>query len=185
MDVFENVKEKAIECFGEKSADIFETAEKLMDTEGVIMHCPAHHFIVPAALALCIYEKEDRDRFIKDLETMKQRAEKVPGGFCGNCGCCGAAVGVGIFVSVFTGASPKKRAHWDDANAATAEALSAIANIGGPRCCKRVTFIALMSAAKTVDDRLGIKLEIPAEHACKYHAMNEECIGRLCPFRKD
>ena len=83
-----------------------EIAERLMDCESVAMHCPEHHFIVPAALltATRLAQGAPREALEKDLSLAAQRASKVAGGFCGSWGCCGAAVGCGIFAAVLTGA---------------------------------------------------------------------------------
>jgi hypothetical protein len=58
------------------------------------------------------------------LETVLKRSSKVPGGWCGYYGACGAAVGVGIAVSALTGATPLKGQERSLALAATAFALS-------------------------------------------------------------
>ena len=81
---------------------------ELMNMEGILMHCPYHHFIMPAAL-LTLAAMEDGkswEELDQWLSITEERARTVPPGFCGNCGACGAAVGVGIFISVYTGGSP-------------------------------------------------------------------------------
>ena len=61
---------------------------KLMDMDGIPMHCPYHHFIMPAALltVTAVQEKRDRQELTDWLETAEERAKTVPPGFCGNCG---------------------------------------------------------------------------------------------------
>ena len=58
----------------------------------------------------------------------------VLGGFCGFYGCCGGGVAVGIFLAIVQGCSPLHKEEWSCANKGTSSALSALAQIGGPRC---------------------------------------------------
>ena len=64
---------------------------RLMDTPGVPMHYPYHHFITPAALlTLAAMERgTGADTLSAQLSLAEERARTVPGGFCGNCGACG------------------------------------------------------------------------------------------------
>lgn len=52
-------------------------ADALMDTESLAMHCPEHHFIVPAALLLAAHRKDGHDAATleKDLKTALTRAK--------------------------------------------------------------------------------------------------------------
>ena len=65
------------------------------------MHGPEHHAIVPGAIIAAVrntgYPVPEGA-----IEKALERASKVPGGWCGLYGDCGAAVGVGIAVSVLT-----------------------------------------------------------------------------------
>ena len=79
-----------------------------------------------------------RGTFESDLKTAAKRAGEVPGGTCGNYGCCGAAVGGGVFACVWQNTTPMSKSGWSAANAMTARCLDAIASVEGPRCCKRV-----------------------------------------------
>ena len=94
-------------CENTHQSDPVAIARLLMNQPQVKMHGPEHHFLVPAVL-LAAYYNHTGDEEMKKLKLYKAkfRAEKVPGGFCGSHGNCGAAVGVGIFVSLITGATP-------------------------------------------------------------------------------
>lgn len=158
-------------------------AERLMDEPGVAMHCPDHHFIVPAALltAARMAQGAGPEQLEKDLSLAAERAAKVPGGMCGFQGCCGAAIGCGIYASVLLGANPKKQQGWATANRFTAACLAHVASVEGPRCCKRVTYLALERACALSGELLGVAL--PAEKAvCSRFALNRECRGEACPF---
>lgn len=104
------------------------------------------------------------------------------GGFCGFYGDCGAAVGTGIFVSLLTGATPLSKKEWRLANLMTARSLSAIAEYGGPRCCKRNTFLALREALKFIEEHFGTQLDEGRPIKCGFHMLNKECLLEECPF---
>ena len=109
---------------------------ELMDLPGLPMHCPPHHYIMPATLLTVVARKtgEPEDLFREQLAECKDRALNVLAGFCGWYGDCGAAVGIGIFMSVFTNADPHVQDYWADCNRATGQALLKIAEVDGPRC---------------------------------------------------
>ena len=92
-----------------------------------------------------------------------------------------AAIGCGLYASVLLGANPKKEAGWATANRFTAACLARVASVEGPRCCKRVTYLALEEACALSGGLLGVPL--PADRAvCSRFALNRECRGEGCPF---
>lgn len=136
-----------------------EMAIELMKSPSIHMHGPEHHYLVPAVLISSYYNlKKDYKTKIKKLAVAKKRAKDVPGGICGFNGNCGAAVGTGIYMSVITEATPLTKESWGLANMMTGTTLIAIAKRGGPRCCKRNSFIAIRNAAKFTEENIGIKL---------------------------
>jgi hypothetical protein len=63
----------------------------------------------------------------------------------------------------------------------TSEALQVLAKLDAPRCCKRDTFLSLLSAARFARANLGV--ELPARGPrCEFHQNNRECLGAACPF---
>ena len=101
---------------------------------------------------------------------------------CGTHGSCAAAIGAGIFVSLIMGATPLSKEEWRLSNLATAECLRSIAEHGGPRCCKRNTFLAIIGAARFLASNFGISLPVGERVICEFNGMNAECIGKACPF---
>ena len=63
----------------------------------------------------------------------------------------------------------------------TARALGAIGEIGGPRCCKRDSYLSILQAVDFVRENLGIHMERP-RICCTYSSQNNQCIGKRCPF---
>ncbi len=159
-------------------------ARRLMHQKGLPMHCPEHHFIVPAALLLAAHKHAGTgaETVQKDLRTALLRAQTVPGGFCGNCGCCGAGIGTGIFLAIWYDTNPKSEQNWALTQRMTARALDEIATVEGPRCCKRVTFLALSAANAFCKQELGLALGEEADFICGYYPQNRECRGRDCPY---
>lgn len=148
------------------------------------MHCPEHHYLVPAVL-LSVYrriKKDNKALLEKDLITAKERAKNLLGGFCGWYGACGAAVGSGIFLSLLTDTSPYSTTTWGLVNQLTSQCLKDIAQIGGPRCCKRVCFTSVVSTTKFMKGHFGLDIGELPEIKCMYHERNAECKKDACPY---
>ena len=169
---------------GKESLTIDELLMRLMDLEGIPMHCPYHHYIMPAALlTLAAIERDlPKETLTAWLSTAQERGKLVPGGVCGNFGACGNGVGVGIFVSILTGSTPKSTDTWKLCNEASAKALLHLAEYGGPRCCKRDSFAAITAAARFSAEHFGIVMELPAKIRCTFSGQNRECLGSACPY---
>jgi len=170
-------------CKASKSKDPLALALTLMRNPAVKMHGPEHHFLVPAVL-ICAYHnvKGDCTSKSRQIDEASRRAQKVSGGFCGFQGACGTAVGTGIFVSVVTGATPLSKEEWRLANLMTARSLFRMAEHGGPRCCKRVTYLAIGEAVAFSAEKLGVDMKKPGEINCQFRHMNQECQKGKCPF---
>jgi hypothetical protein len=146
----------------------------------VTMHGPEHHAIVPAAI---IAAAANAGYPVPEgaLEKAVERGRKVPGGWCGSHGSCGAAIGVGIAVSILSGATPLTGEERTLALAATSRALANMLD-GEPRCCKRAARLAVESAVEFLRERLGVSLPSDGNVACAYTRRNAECPGQTCPF---
>ena len=116
------------------------------------------------------------------LGEMAVRGKRVPGGSCGMAGCCGAAVSAGMFYSIITKTSPLSSVTWGDCNILTSECLAKIGSVGGPRCCKRDSVIAMTAAVGFVADHLNVRMELPKHYVCSFSERNAQCIGERCPF---
>jgi len=131
-------------CGSSKNTDPIKLAIALMKNKVVKMHGPEHHFLVPAVLLASYYNSREEYELKKHkLAIARIRSQAVPGGFCGTHGNCGAGVGAGIFISIITGSTPLAEKEWKLSNTITGKTLLKIAEEGGPRCCKRDSFIAI------------------------------------------
>jgi len=172
------------QCLRSDVTQPIEFAIELMRHPCVAMHGPEHHFLVPAVLLTAYFNlKQQTDLKKQKVREARRRAQSVVGGSCGFHGACGAAIGVGIFVSLVTDATPMSGEEWGLCNTATAEALTRIADGGGPRCCKHNTFLALESAVEFSSSHLGQVLPI-GRVSCDFFRLNRECRGVDCEYFK-
>ncbi|HJO94731.1 MAG TPA: DUF5714 domain-containing protein [Victivallales bacterium] len=170
-------------CISTELLDPIKMVNILMKNPVIKMHGPEHHFLIPGVLLAAYYN------FIKKPELKESmiikartRSKRTQGGNCGFLGNCAAAVGTGIFVSLITGATPLSKQEWRVSNLMTADSLHKIAVCGGPRCCKRNTYIAILEAVKFVNKHLNIHLRATESINCTYSNLNKECIAKDCLF---
>lgn len=170
-------------CLDSRELDPVAITLGAMKHPRVKMHGAEHHYLTPAALlaAYCNVRGEPLEKKRALLAEAKKRASQVPGGTCGYWGTCGAAVGTGIFVSLVTGATPRSKEPWALAQAMTSEVLATYAKLGGPRCCKRNTWVATLTAAKFARQRLDTPLQARGAR-CEFSEHNPDCHKHECPF---
>lgn len=171
-------------CAATESKAPLSLAIALMRDPRVKMHCPEHHYLVPAVL-LAAYANAAGFPAARRADLVNQaraRAEQVKGGSCGFNGACGAGIGTGIFASVALGATPLSVSEWRQANLLTSESLREIALRGGPRCCKRDSFTAIERAAAFSRDEMGVRMAEEDPPRCEFHVMNRECLGAACRY---
>lgn len=168
-------------CRESSSRDPTEIATVLMRLPGVHMHGPEHHVLAGSAL-LSAYRNCGGDIDLESaLEEMERRGRQVPGGVCGLWGCCGAAVSCGIAYSIITNSTPLSGESWGRCNIMTSRCLEAVGSLGGPRCCKRDTYTALIAAAKYISETLGVGMSA-GNPVCGFSRMNGQCKGAACPY---
>jgi len=170
-------------CLEETSRNPIVILEKLMNLPFCHMHGPEHHVLVGSALLTAYYNAGGELELERALIEMQNRGKKVPGGACGYWGACGAGISTGMFVSIVTKSTPLAQEAWGVSNLMTSAALGKIGEIGGPRCCKRDSYLAILAAVGFVEEKLGVKMEV-GEVKCSRAHSNNQCIGNRCPFRK-
>ncbi|MDO4988223.1 MAG: DUF5714 domain-containing protein [Synergistes sp.] len=170
-------------CLAETSKNPINIINKMMSLEFCHTHGPEHHIMVGAALLTAYKNAGGEICLEKSLLEMQNRGRSVPGGVCGFWGACGAAVSSGIFISIISGSTPLTIESFGLANKMTSRSLAAIGEIGGPRCCKRDSYLSILSAVDFVRENFGIEME-KKNVTCEYSAKNNQCIGKRCPFSK-
>jgi len=171
-------------CMTEISKNPVEIQERLMSLPQCHMHGPEHHIMVGASLITAYHNAGGDVDMAWALSEIVRRGKQVPGGACGNWGACGAAISTGMFVSIVTRSNPLARESWGLSNLMTSRALAAVAETGGPRCCKRDSYKSILAANDFVEEKLGVCMERPERIVCSRSALNNQCIGSRCPFKQ-
>ena len=150
--------------------------------DDIPMHGTIHHSIVPMALITSVWSVSGDFDLESYLREAIGRSSEVPPAICGLWGCCGSAIGVGIFESIMARTGPLSRGRsWGNCNRSTSDALASVSVVGGPRCCKRNAVLSIMSACESARVDLGVDLH-PSAFSCTGHGRSKECIGSRCPF---
>ncbi len=170
-------------CLGSISEDPIAILEEMMRLPSCHMHGPEHHTMVGSAL-LTAYKNAGGELDLPTaLYEMQKRGKQVPGGACGFWGACGAGISTGMFISIALKATPLAKEAWGLSNRMTARALDVIGQHGGPRCCKRDSYLAILEAVAFTKETLGIAMASPSV-TCSHSQKNNQCLHDECPFHK-
>lgn len=168
-------------CLRETSKNPFEIISKMMDQPFCHMHGPEHHVMVGSALLTAYKNAGGSIDLERALIEMMNRGKSVPGGACGFWGACGAGISAGIFVSIISKSTPLTVQPFGLSNLMTSKALEQIGAIGGPRCCKRNSYLSIFAAIDFAKEHFGIEMD-RQEITCRHAIQNRQCIGQRCPF---
>lgn len=171
-------------CLKYNDTDPLALAVQIMNTPVIRMHGPEHHFIVPAVLLTVVYNKQKREK--AEIKAILDAAEKralneAPAHCSYNINQCGAAIGAGIFISMFMGQSLNTEDEWALSNQFVAFCLKRVAESGGPRCCKRDTYISLEAAVEFLKDKFAVELPF-SEAKCTFSLRNTSCKHEECSY---
>ena len=170
-------------CVQETSRDPLEVFGNAAKQDFVRMHGPEHHVLDGACLLTAFHNAGgDLPDLSQALERLMAEGLRMPGAVCGLWGVCGAVMSVGAALAIIDGTGPLSAdGSWGSHMQYTSAALARLAEIGGPRCCKRDAFVALQTARDYIEKRYGIHL---GGHpvACTYSSSNPQCLGSRCPY---
>lgn len=177
-------------CLQEESRNPYKIACHLMDLEEVPMHGPVHHLLDGSAFLTALHNSGVDFDLRAALEELAERAAQMPGGTCGRWGVCGSASSLGAALAIVHGTGPLSDSEaYRDNLRLTSQILAREAELGGPRCCKRNCFTAILVGTSFVEEHYGITLEGPGsaqgqgeQIRCHYHERNRQCIGERCPY---
>lgn len=170
-------------CLNTASRNPIEILEKMMSLPSCHMHGPEHHTMVGSALLTAYKNAGGMIDLQSALVEMQRRGKQVPGGACGYWGACGAGVSTGMYVSIALKATPLAKEAWGLSNQMTAKALEAIGKNGGPRCCKRDSYLAVMEAVKFTESKQGVRMDMD-DVVCSRSHLNNQCLQEDCMFFK-
>lgn len=168
-------------CAKNKSLNPIEILDILMNEQFCHMHGPEHHILVGASILTAYKNAGGNINLDEALTEIINRAKQVPGGSCGYWGACGAAISTGIAISIITKSTPLTIEEFQLSNMMTSQALKQIAIHGGPRCCKRDSYLSLQTAIEFIKENLKITLE-ESKITCKYYSQNNQCKKSKCPY---
>lgn len=158
-----------------------DVAEKLLMDCGVCGNSP--HAIVTASFLMAyrnVTSRIDSNTIIEGID----RAAKIPGGWCGYYGACGAGIGLGVAFSVLLEATPLSDEERSISNIATAEALKCVADQGGPRCCTASVRRVIEKSIELAE--IYLKVSFPKRKKmfgnCWQSQFNEDCRNEKCKY---
>lgn len=157
-------------------------ARHVMREEGLSANGPMHHFLDGGAFLAAYRNAGGVLDLPAALDMLARHAQRMPEGMCDDCGVCGAVTSVGAAMAIIHKMTPgtdgeRYRAHTKYSQRALAE----LAQLGGPRCCKRNGFVAITLGVRFLNETLGTTLEL-ASAPCPFSAENRTCLGAKCPF---
>lgn len=167
-------------CEGSHETDPSKIVNLIMKHPMSVMHSPQHHVIVTAAVLAAMRNNGLHPLTQGRIASAIERTKGIPLASCGTRGECGAAICVGTLVSILTGATYQKDHERSLALQASAEALIAIAQVGGPRCCKQSVYLSLETASTFLKRELDI--DLPVTPHCEFSRRNEECKKERCQY---
>ena len=170
------------EVLTKTSKNPIEIVKEIMHKDFVNIHGPEHHFLDGAAF-LTAYKNAGGDIDLDEtLGILQERTVKMPGAMCGQWGICGSVASIGAALSIIHKVGPLSDSdYYSDDMKYTSSVLSVMAEIGGPRCCKRNAFLSISKAVQFVKEKYGIEMEL-GNIVCEFNDLNEQCIEDRCPF---
>lgn len=172
------------ECLKATTKDPIELIFSIMQKEFIGIHGPEHHVLDGACLLTALYNAGLAFDLENALDEMINRGSKMPGATCGQWGMCGSSASMGAALAIIHGTGPLSNSqYYKDNLKLVSQALGRIAEVGGPRCCKRNAFLSIQTAIDFVKAEYNI--EIPkSDIKCVFSDKNGQCIGIECPYFK-
>jgi hypothetical protein len=153
----------------------------LSQGQGTPVHSVWHHALVGELLLVCL--RNAGYRISDDLiDEVLDRGRQIPGGSCGFLGTCGALSSAASAYAILLGSTPVATKPREALLAFSARLVSRLSEIGGSRCCKKSSYVALESA---MDELAKLGFELPEEcfeGRCRFFASNDTCDGETCPY---
>lgn len=172
------------ECLNSVTTDPIELIIHIMQKEYISIHGPEHHVLDGACFLTAMHNTGVEFDLDTALDEMIERGKKMPGATCGQWGVCGSASSIGAALAILHGTGPlSNNQYYKDNLNFVSKALGNIAEVGGPRCCKRNAFLSLHTAIDFVREQYGIELPKHKLTCCFSH-QNKQCMASACPFWK-
>ncbi len=171
-------------CLKENSKNPVDIFNRIAGEDFIRIHGPEHHILDGAAILTAYHNAGGAIDLSKALDELVKRGLQMPGATCGQWGVCGAVSSIGAALSIIDGTGPLSCDDtWGKHMKFTSKALGALAEVGGPRCCKRDAFLSFQEAISFINENYDVTLE-SSEIKCTYSKQNAQCIKSRCPFYK-
>ena len=153
-----------------------------MNKDFINIHGPEHHFLDGASFLVALHNNGLNINLEEALDKLKERTIKMPWEMCGFWGICGSVASLGACLSIIDETGPLSNdvsysKHMDF----TSKLINKMSKIGGPHCCKRNAFLALIAAIDYAKENYNINIHID-KFKCIYSPLNIECLHEKCPF---
>ena len=169
------------ECMKKSSTNPYEIFYAIAQEDYVKIHGPEHHVLDGACILTAFYNGGGNIDLHDALQKLMYEGLRMPGAACGLWGVCGAVTSIGAALAIIDGTGPLSTDDWGSHMEYTSAALAQLAQIGGPRCCKRDAFSSMEKAVEYIKKHYGITLNmLPIK--CDFSSNNEQCIGKRCPY---
>jgi len=164
---------------GTRPAEMLEAL--LSQGEGSPVHGVWHHSLVGEILLVAL--RNAGYQIADDLiDEVIDRGRQLPGGSCGFIGACGALASASSAYSILLGSTPVATEPREQVLAFSARLLTRLVEIGGSRCCKKSSYVALETAR---DEFAKVGFDLPEERfegRCPFFASNDTCDGDDCVY---
>jgi hypothetical protein len=155
-------------------------ANKIMNHPTYNMHGPEHHYLIPSVVLKSI-ENNGYDVPPNYWNLVLARCSDLPGGTCGYWGACSSNIGAGIAASIYSKSHPLDNKNYGKIHDFTARSMNEVVKYGGPRCCKRNSFLSLESTLDSFKEFFDVNIE-HRKAVCTFYESNNECLETVCPY---
>ena len=155
--------------------------ELLGQADSAPVHGVWHHVLVGEILLVCL--QNAGYKISEDVsEEVIERGPVIPGGCCGFVGSCGALASAASAFAILLGSTPVATDPRQQLLEFSAKLANRLAQVGGSRCCKKSSYVALEMAREQFAE---VGFELPQEEfagRCAFYRQNATCDGVKCVY---
>jgi len=170
-------------CEASNETDPMQIALLLMKHPAIPLHGSENHLVTAYSLLTALRNSGKIGVGKPEFHKANQRVKRASHGICGSWGVCGCAIAAGAVFSIITGATYLSDKERSLALRVASKILDEIAQIGGPRCCKMATYLAIGVAVESLAHDLSIPIQTSTNpKPCIFSKSNTECLKARCPY---
>lgn len=170
-------------CEASNETDPMRIALLLMKHPAIPLHGSENHLVTAYSLLTALRNSGEVQVGKPEFHKANQRVKRASHGICGSWGVCGCAIAAGAVLSIITGATYLSDKERSLALRVASEILDEMAQIGGPRCCKMATYVAIRVAVEFFARELSIPIQTSTNpKPCIFSRLNTECLKERCPY---